>query len=116
MPASTSPNMKSKEGALTSVWMWLKIVPSASKPLFLNPIIAMKKPMPAAMAYFSEAGIISKMICRRLLTQSSTKSTPSKNTAVSANCHVYPSERHTVSTKNRLSAKPGRKGVWPEMP
>ena len=107
MPASTSPNRNSREDALISVWMWLKMVPSASSPLFLKPIMAMKNPIPAAIAYFNDAGIISKIICLRLLMQSSTKSTPSNSTAVRANCQLYPNDMHIVSTKNKFSASPG---------
>ena len=87
VPAKVRPSRNSMDEGLIKVCMWLKTVPSASSPLFLKPIMAMKKPMPTAMAFFSEAGIISKMSCRRLLTQSSTKSMPSRNTAVRANCH-----------------------------
>ena len=76
--------MKSSELGLVSVSMWLKMVPSAKMPLFLNPIMAMKKPMPAAIACFKEGGIMSKIIWRMLLRQSRTKRMPSSRTAVRA--------------------------------
>ena len=84
---STKPSRKSNEEGLVRVLIWLKMVPVASSPLFFIPIIAIKNPMPAAMAYFSEGGTMSKMTYRKLLIQSSMKRRPSMSTAVRANCH-----------------------------
>ena len=56
-------------------------------PAFCNPIKAMKSPIPAPIAFLSEAGMAFTMASRRFVSVSMTKMIPSRNTAVSANCH-----------------------------
>ena len=86
VPVSINPKINNRDDGVARVSRWLNIVPWARIPLFLNPIMATKKPIPAAMAYLSDVGTISKMMRRRLLMQISINNIPSINTAVSANC------------------------------
>ena len=55
-------------------------------PLF-SPRKARNRPMPAEMAWCITEGTVSTSFCRRPVMVKSMKSNPSRNTAVSANCH-----------------------------
>lgn len=65
-------------------------------PAFCRPMKAMKKPMPAPMAFFREAGMLFTMASRMLKKVSSRKMTPSQKIAVSAHRQEYPMPTHTV--------------------
>ena len=59
------------------------------------------------MAFLSVSGITSTIFSRKLVIVSSMNMIPSRNTAVSANCHEYPITKQTVYAKNALSPMPG---------
>ena len=60
---------------------------STMMPAFFSPMKAMKSPMPAPMARFTDAGMASTMSVRTFVSVSTTKMKPSMSIAVSANCH-----------------------------
>ena len=57
-------------------------------PADFKPIRAMNSPIPGEMALRSTSGMASTIFWRRPVSVSSMKMRPSRNTAVSANCHV----------------------------
>ena len=75
LPEVISPNDTSVESLLLMI------------PAFCRPMKAMKRPIPAPMAFLSEAGMAFTMASRRFVSVRITKMIPSMNTAVRANCH-----------------------------
>ena len=66
------------------------------KPDSFSPMIVINRPMPAVMAYFSEAGIPSTSSWRTRVTVKAMKTKPDMNTAPSAVCHGTPMPITTV--------------------
>src|SRR5574344_541549 len=76
-------------------------------PAFCKPMNAMKRPIPAPIAFLRLAGIALTIASRRLVSVSITNIRPSIRIAVRANCQEWPRPQHPVNTKNALSPIPG---------
>ena len=76
-------------------------------PALTSPMNAINRPIPADTALFIAAGMASMIASRILVTVRMIKMIPSMNTAVNANCQLYPMVRHTVYTKNAFRPRPG---------
>ena len=63
---------------------------AAITPPSTKPIIAMKKPIPPAIAAFKSAGMALMMVSRILKTVKSQKITPATKTPAKAVCHLIP--------------------------
>ena len=79
------------------------------RPAFLQPIKAIKSPIPTDIACLTFIGILSMMASRTLKNVRIINTIPSKNTAVKANCHEYPIPNTTPNTKNAFNPIPGAK-------
>lgn len=73
-----------------------KVGPCPTMPAFWKPRKAMIRPMPAPTAYFSDSGRASTIHLRTLVSVRMTNTIPSRNTAVSANCQLWPIAMQTV--------------------
>ena len=62
----------------------------------LRPIRAMKRPIPAPIAFLSDRGRAFTIASRTFVRVSTMNMRPSMRTAVRANCHEYPMPRQTV--------------------
>ena len=108
MPVSTRPIRASSAGpAVMSPRATVVASFDTMTPAFLRPMKAMNRPIPQPMAFFNEAGMESTMSLRTLVTVRMMKMIPSRSTAVSANCQLYPIPKHTVNTKKALRPIPG---------
>ncbi len=76
-------------------------------PAFWSPMKAMKRPIPAPIAFLSVPGMASRRRVLILVTVMMMNRIPSMKTAVRANCQLYPIVRHTVKTKNAFRPIPG---------
>jgi len=73
-----------------------KVAPSTMIPAFCMPMKAMKRPIPTPIALFRFAGMLLTMASRMFAAVRIRKMIPSTNTAVSANCQLYPMPNTTV--------------------
>ncbi len=80
-------------------------------PAFFSPMKAMKSPMPAVIASFSECGIAAMMRSRQPVSESARNTTPFTKTIPSASVHGTPLPRTIVNVKNALMPMPGASAI-----
>ncbi len=103
-PVSTIGQMAKSSGAVTSVAGW-----SITMPALCSAIMPRKKPMPAAMASLSEAGMEFISQRRNGSRLRNKNSRPATNTAASAICQLNPIPLTTPNVKKALMPMPGAK-------